>query len=73
MCRHCARHRDMMVTGQTWNSSKGVEQRGKHKIPRVTKIPGVENATKDTPQLSEGDRGSFEAEKAALCVTARQS
>lgn len=51
MCRHCARHRDMMVTDQTWNSSKGVEQRGKHKIPRVTKIPGVENATKDTPWL----------------------
>lgn len=35
MCRHYARHRDMVVTNQTWNSSNGVEKRGKHKMTQV--------------------------------------
>lgn len=73
MCRYYARHRDMVVTNQTWNSSNGVEERGKHKMTQSKcKIPGVGSAIKDTPWLSECGRGSFEAEKAALYGMARK-
>ena len=36
------------------------------------KLLGVGNAAKDTARLSEANRGSFDAEKAALCVMARK-
>lgn len=70
-CRHYARHRDMMVANQCgiplmeWSREANTRSHN-------CKLPGVGNAAKDTARLSEADRGSFDAEKAALCVMARK-
>ena len=51
MCRYHTRHRDdMVVTNQTWRSSKGGEERGKHMTAQVNiKFQGWEDLQRTPP------------------------